>query len=191
MSGEERLKIISAQAELLLFQRKYQQVLQLAQDVPDESLVALPGSSAGKYYAIGIAQKGLGGDGAARAAFGKAKNILEEQLKQKPDDPGLHIQQAKVLARLGEKDAAIAEAQRATDLRPESKDAFDGPRVTEDVAQVYAILGDNARAIELLDGLLSRPTGVTLQSLKINPAWDPIRGDPAFQALFAKYAGKA
>ena len=96
-----------------------------------------------------------------------------------------------MLAWLGEKDAAIAEAQKATDLRPESKDAFDGPRITEDVAQVYAILGDNTRAIELLDGLLSRPTGVTLQSLKINPAWDAIRNDPAFQALFAKYAGKA
>ncbi len=30
MSSEERLKILSAQADLLLFQRKYQQVLQLA-----------------------------------------------------------------------------------------------------------------------------------------------------------------
>ncbi len=190
-SSEERLKIISLQAELLLFQRKYQQVLQLAQSVPDESLAAIPGASAGKYYAIGVAQNGLGDDAAARTAFLQAKNILEEQLKQKPDDPGLHIQLAKLLARLGEKGAAIAEAQRATDLRPESKDAFDGPRVTEDVAQVYAILGDNARAIELLDGLLSRPTGVTLQSLKLNPAWDPIRNDTGFQALFAKYAGKA
>jgi len=191
MSSEERLKVVGGQAELLLFERKYQQVLQLAESVTDESLAASPGASAGKYYAIGIAQKGLGDDGAARAAFLKAKNILEEQLKQKPDDPGLHIQLAKVLAQLGEKDAAIAEAQRATDLRPDSKDAFDGPKVTEDVAQVYAILGDNARAIELLDGLLSRPTGVTLQSLRVNPAWDPIRSDPAFQTLFAKYAGKA
>jgi hypothetical protein len=43
----------------------------------------------------------------------------------------------------------------------------------------------------LLDGLLSRTTGVTLQSLRVNPAWDPIRSDPAFQALFTKYAGKA
>ena len=191
MSSEERLKVVGAQADLLLFQRKYQQVLQLAQSIPDESLAAIPGRSAGKYYAVGVAQKGLGDDAAARTAFLQAKNILEEQLKQKPDDAGLHIQLAKLLARLGEKDAAIAEAQRATDLRPESKDAFDGPRVTEDVAQVYAILGDNARAIELLDGLLSRPTGVTLQNLKVNPAWDPIRSDPAFQALFAKYAGKA
>src|SRR6188472_2469252 len=155
MSSEERLKVVAAQADLLLFQRKYQQVMQLAQSIPDESLAAIPDAPAGKYYAIGIAQKGLGDDAAARAAFLQAKNILEEQLKQKPDDPGLHIQLAKLLAWLGEKDAAIAEAQRATDLRPESKGAFDGPRITEDVAQVYAIIGDNAHAIELLDGLLS------------------------------------
>jgi TolB-like protein/Flp pilus assembly protein TadD len=191
VSSEERLKIVTAQAELLLFERKYQQVLQLAESVTDESLAALPGSSAPKYYAIGIAQNGLGDDTAARTAFVKAKNVIEEQLKQKQDDPYLHIQLAKVLARLGEKDAAVAEAQRASDLRPESKDTFDGPKMTEDVAQVYAIIGDNARAIGLLDGLLSRPTGVTLQSLRVNPAWDPIRNDPAFQALFAKYAGKA
>ena len=191
MSREERLKILAAQADLLLFQRKYHQVLQLAESVPDDSFATIPGSLAGKYFAIGIAQKGLGDDAAARPAFVKAKNILEEQVRQKPDDSGLHVQLAKLLAWLGEKDAAIAEAQRAADLRPDSKDAFDGPRITEEVAQVYTILGDNARAIELLDGLLSRATGVTLQSLKVNPAWDPLRNDPAFQALFAKYAGKA
>jgi TolB-like protein/Tfp pilus assembly protein PilF len=191
LSSEERLKMVGEQANLLLFERKYQQILQLAASSPDDSFAAVPGSLAEKYFAIGIAQKGSGDEAAARTAFVKAKEIFQEQLKQKPEDPYLHVQLAKVLAWLGEKDAAIAEAQKATDLRPESKDAFDGPRITEDVAQVYAILGDNARAIELLDGLLSRPTGVTLQSLKINPAWDPIRNDPGFQALFAKYAGKA
>jgi TolB-like protein/Flp pilus assembly protein TadD len=191
MSSEERLMILTAQADLLLFQRKYQQVLQLAESVPDTSLTAIPASLAGKYFAIGIAQKGLRDDAAARTAFLKAKGILEQQAKQKPDDSDLRVQLAKLLAWLGEKDAAVAEAQRAIDLRPESKDAFEGPRITEQVAQIYTILGDNARAIELLDGLLSRATGVTLQSLKMNPAWDPIRSDPAFQALFAKYAGKA
>jgi TolB-like protein/Tfp pilus assembly protein PilF len=191
LSSEERLKMVGEQANLLLFERKYQQILQLAASSPDDSFAAVPGSLAEKYFAIGIAQKGLGDIAASRTAFVKTKDLFEEQLKQKPEDPYLHVQLAKVLAWLGEKDAAIAEAQKATDLRPESKDAFDGPRITEDVAQVYAILGDNTRAIELLDGLLSRPTGVTLQSLKINPAWDPIRNDPGFQALFAKYAGKA
>jgi TolB-like protein/Tfp pilus assembly protein PilF len=191
ISDEDRLKMVGNEANLLLLQRKYQQLLQLGQRIPDDSFAAVPGSLAMKYFAIGIAQKGLGDDTAARTALVKAKNILEDQLKQKADDGELRVQLAKLLAWLGEKDAAIAEAQRATDLRPETKDAFEGPQITEQVAQVYAILGDNARAIELLDGLLSRPSEVTLQTLKVNPAWDPIRNDPAFQALFAKHAGKA
>ncbi len=191
ISDEERLKMVENEANLLLLQRKYQQLLQLGQRFTDDSFVAVPGSLAMKYFAIGIARKGLGDDAAARTALLKAKDILEEQVKQKPDDADLHVQLAKLLAWLGEKDAAIAEAQRATDLRPESKDAFEGPQITEQVAQVYAILGDNARAIELLDGLLSRPSEVTLQTLKVNPAWDPLRNDPGFQALLAKYARKA
>jgi TolB-like protein/Flp pilus assembly protein TadD len=191
ISDEDRLKILGDHANLLLFQRKYEELLQLGQRFPDDAFKTVPGSLALKYFAIGIAQKNLGDDAASRTALVKAKNIFEEQLKQKPDDADLRIQLAKLLAWLGEKDAAIAEAQQATDLRPESKDAFEGPRITEGVAQVYAILGDNARAIELLDGLLNHPSEVTLQSLKLNPAWDPIRNDPAFQALFAKYAGKA
>ncbi len=191
MSSEERLKMIGGQANLLLAQRKYQEVLQLGATVPDDTFAAVPGSLAYKYFPLGIAHKALGDDAAARMAFLKAKNILEEQLKQKPDDADLHVQLAKMLAWLGEKDAAVAEAQRAIDLQPESKDAFEGPQIAEQVAQVYTILGDNARAIELLDELLSRPSEVTSQSLKLDPAWDPLRNDPAFQALFAKYAGKA
>ena len=191
MSSEERLKMIGGQANFLLAQRKYQEVLQLGATVPDDTFAAVPGSLAYKYFPLGIAHKALGDDAAARTAFLKAKNILEEQVKQKPDDADLRVQFAKLLAWLGEKDAAVAEAQRAIDLRPESKDAFEGPQVAEQVAQVYTILGDNARAIELLDELLSRPSEVTSQSLKLDPAWDPLRNDPAFQALFAKYAGKA
>jgi tetratricopeptide (TPR) repeat protein len=163
--------------------RKYQEVLQLGASVPDDSFAAVPGSLAFKYFWLGIAHKALGDDAAARAAFLKAKTILEEQLKQEPDDADLRVQFAKLLAWLGEKNAAIAEAQRAMDLRPENKDAFKGPQITEQAAQVYAILGDNARAIELLDGLLSRPSAVTSQSLKLDPAWDPLRKDPRFQKL--------
>src|SRR5215831_19359578 len=191
MSDEERLTMVGGEASFLVLQRNYQQLLQLGQQFRDDLFAAVPGSLALKYFSIGVAQKALGDDAAARTAFLKAKDILEEQVKQRPDDAYLHVQLAKILAWLGEKDAAIAEAQRAMELRPESKDAFEGPPITEQAAQVYAILGDNARAIELLDGLLSRPSEVTLQGLKVNPAWDPLRNDPGFQTLFAKYAGKA
>jgi hypothetical protein len=102
----------------------------------------------------------------------------------------MHIQLAKVLAYVGEKDAALAEAQRATELLPESKDAFGGPEIAEGVAEVYCIVGENGRAIEVLDGLLSRPSNITVPGLTVDPIWDPLRKEPRFQALIDKYSAK-
>jgi hypothetical protein len=112
-------------------------------------------------------------------------------LKKSPDSPDLRILYAKILAYLGEKDAALAEAKEAADLLPESKDAFGGPDITEGVAEVYCIVGENDRAIELLDGLLSRPSSVTVPTLKLSPTWDPLRHDPKFVALLEKHSAKA
>ena len=76
-----------------------------------------------------------------------------------------------------------------TELRPESKDAFGGPEIAVGWPK-FTILADKARAIETLEGLLSRPSIVTVQGLKVNPIWDSLRSDPGFQALVQKYAGK-
>jgi len=190
MKNQEMLKLASARVDFFLLQRKYKEVLETVEGLPDELVDQVPEGRAMKYFAIGVAQKGLHNEPAARAAFLTARNICEEQLKEKPDDAGLHIGFAKILACLGEKDAALTEAQRAMELHPESKDAFEGPQITEQVAQVHATLGDNDQAIEILDGLLNRPSDVTVNTLKINPAWDPLRNDPRFQALLSRYASK-
>ncbi|MDP9185972.1 MAG: hypothetical protein M3O72_01265, partial [Verrucomicrobiota bacterium] len=150
----------------------------------------IPPALCAKYYLIGFARKALQDETGARDAFLKAKGLLEAQLKQSPDLADMHIQLAKVLAYLGEKDAALAEARRATELVPESKDAFGGPEIAAGVAEVHGILGDNGRAIEILERLLSRPSAVTVQDLKVNPIWDSLRSDPRFQALIDKYGAK-
>jgi serine/threonine-protein kinase len=76
-------------------------------------------------------------------------------------------------------------------LVPESKDAFDGPQITQTAAEIHATFGDTAHAVALLDGLLQRPSPVTVAILKLNPIWDPIRNDPGFRALIDKYSAKA
>jgi TolB-like protein/Tfp pilus assembly protein PilF len=190
MSSEQKLYAAAARADVFLLERKYREGLQQGESLPDDRLTSLPGALCNKYYLIGFARKALQDEAGARTAFLKARNAAEEQLVKSPDAADAHIQLAKILACLGEKDAALAEAQRATELRPESKDAFGGPEITEGTAQVHALLGDNARAIEILDGLLNRPSSVTVESLKINPLWDSLRDDPQFQALLTKYGGK-
>src|SRR5262249_23939145 len=143
-----------------------------------------------KYYVIGFAQKALRDEVGAQAAFLKAKSVIDEQMKRRSDDARIHAQAAKVLACLGNKEAALQEAQRATELLPENKDAFGGPEMTAAVAQVHAILGNNADAVEILEALLNRPSWITVEGLKADPIWDPLRNDPRFQALQNKYGAK-
>ena len=191
MSDEQKLKTDGSRTEVFLLERKYQEGLQQAESLPDDQIAAFPGGLWAKYYYVGFARKSLQDEAGARAAFEKAKSAAEEQLRRSPDSEDAHIQLAKTLAQLGERDAALAAAQRATELLPESKDAFGGPGITEGVAQVHVTLGDYDRAIELLEGLLSRPSAVTVQGLKVNPIWDPLRSNPRFQALVQKSGGKA
>jgi TolB-like protein/Tfp pilus assembly protein PilF len=191
MTNEQKIKVAAGRADVFLLERKYNEGLQAAESLPDHQLSRSWEGASSKYYLIGFARKSLHDDSGARAAFLKAKSVAEEQLKRNPDAADAHIQLAKVLAFLGEKDSALAEAQRATELQPESKDAFGGPEITAGLAEVHAILGNNAQAIEILDGLLNRPSSVTVQILEVSPIWDPLRNDPNFQALLTKYGGKA
>jgi TolB-like protein/Flp pilus assembly protein TadD len=191
MTNEQKLKVQGDRATVFLLERRYSEGLNEAESLPDDQLANFPGGLWSKYYYSGFARRALQDEPGARAAFLKAKSAAEEQVKRSPDDAKLHMQLAKVLAQLGEKELALAEALRASELQPESRDALDGPHITEDVAQVHAILGDNGRAIEILDGLLNRPSYLTVQGLRVNPVWDPLRNDPRFQALLEKYAGKA
>jgi len=190
LTAEGKIKVAGARADVFLLERKYQEGLNAAESLSDDLLSTVPVAICGKYYLIGFARRGLHDEAGARVAFLKAKEFGEEELKKSPDSPDLRVLQAKILAYLGEKDSALAEAKRATDLLPESKDAFGGPDITAGVAEVECILGENDRAIELLDGLLSRPSNITVPLLKLSPAWDPLRQDPKFQAMLEKHGVK-
>ena len=155
MDNEQKLRIVGFRAGVFLLERKYQEGLQQAESLPDDKVVNYPGGSWSKYYYIGFARKALHDEPGAQAAFQKAKSAAEEQVRRSPDSEDTHIQLAKVLVYLGEREPALAEAQRATELLPESKETFGGPQITAQVAEVYTILGDNDRAIEILDGIVT------------------------------------
>jgi tetratricopeptide (TPR) repeat protein len=143
----------------------------------------------GKYGVTGIAKWMLGDRDGARAAFLKTKEHAEKYLAAAPDEAKRHDRMAESLAWLGEKEAAIAEAKRATELLPESVDAFDGTVCTQTLAEIYMIVGEYEKAFPLVDGLLSRPSQVTVAQLKVNPLWDAVRQDPRFVAIIKKHGG--
>ncbi|MBA2585235.1 MAG: hypothetical protein H0U99_01980, partial [Chthoniobacterales bacterium] len=190
LTPEQRSMIADGRVNILLFQHKFAEALSAAEKIGEEANEWHPVGASSKYLLIGVARKGLHDEVGARAAFLKAKALAEAQLQERADDPQRHCELAAALAWLGERDGAIAHATRAGELLPESKDAFDGPAITECLAQVHAILGEADQAILILDGLLTRPSTLTVELLKIDPIWDSIRHNPRFTELLAKHGAK-
>jgi TolB-like protein/Flp pilus assembly protein TadD len=128
----------------------------------------------------------LAGDAATtKAESEEARAILEATLRERPDDPVVTTRLSWVYLALGRKTEAVAMAKRSVELMPIERDAVSGPSYTAGLAQIYAQAGEAQEAVKLLRHLLSIPAGTTvsIQRLKLDPAWDPIRNDPQFQQL--------
>jgi TolB-like protein/Tfp pilus assembly protein PilF len=165
--------------QLLLLQRKFPDALALLNQSPQDAVYnGYPkGLFEGTIYTF------LNDKEKALSAFERARLIAEKALRESPDDASRHVTLGLILAELGEKESAITEGKRAVELLPESRDAFDGPKITVALAQIYARTGESDQALQLLDRSLSTPNGITVPLLKLDPTWDPLRSDPSFQKL--------
>jgi TolB-like protein/Flp pilus assembly protein TadD len=179
-------------AWLLMLQRQLPEALQVVQKFRGETLFNTTTAPCPKALLEGEIYRLQGDEAKARTAFEHARVVSEQLLREAPDDPARHGQHGLILAALGKKQEAIAEGKRAVELLPESQDAFDGPLGTAALAQIYAWTGELDEAFRLLDHLLAIPAhGLTVPMLQVDPAWDPLRKDPRFQALIDKYAAKS
>jgi TolB-like protein/Tfp pilus assembly protein PilF len=179
-----------ARFQLKLFQRKY-----------DEASQALSKSSLNTFFTSGyrgyylpksflLAEVyGLMNDRArSRSSFAEAQRIVEAAVRENPMDPRRHAVLGRIFAGLGRKEDAGREGKRAVALLPETKDALDGPNMILALAEIYTALGDLDSAFPLIEHSLSSPAGINLPILKLDPRWDPLRKDPRYEKLLAKFA---
>jgi TolB-like protein/Tfp pilus assembly protein PilF len=138
-----------------------------------------------RAWYIGLIARGRGEDAVAHNAFESAKRTVERELSRAPEDAKVHAMLAMIHAALSEKSDALKSAQRAAELLPIARDAFDGPIVMTTLAVVAAQTGEKELALEQLQSLVGIPNGPTSGTLKIEPQWDNLRGDPRFGKLAA------
>jgi len=139
----------------------------------------------------GLTARLRGDQAAARAAFANARRELEQSVGSQPNYAQGLCALGVVDAALGNKKDAIREGERAVELMPASKSAVDGAALMRYLAIIYAWTGEKDLAIERLTEAVKLPVaGMSYGQLRLNPLWDPLRGDQRFEAMITSLAPK-
>ena len=143
------------------------------------------GSGSPAEYALSnaVVMAAQGDLAGARARVAKYPAELRARLVNEPQNQAVFAQLAQIEALLAHKAEALAAAQQARTLMPDSLDALNsrGPRGA--LAFVYTWTGDKAAACAELRQLLATGGQPNVFVLKHSPGFAPLKGDPAFEAM--------
>jgi serine/threonine protein kinase/Tfp pilus assembly protein PilF len=161
-----------------------------------KEILAKPDLTLGFYngelrFWLGWAQEVAGDNAAAHESWRQARSELEAFLSEHTENRRLVEHLALTNMALGDKVATLALTERAIAANPIERDAVSGPAPIDVLARVAARMGEPDRAIAALQKLLSVPgegalaenIPLTPALLRLDPMFDPLRGDRRFQEL--------
>ena len=141
-----------------------------------------------RAYAQGLAARMKGDIAGAQAAFSAARQQQEKIVRAEPNDGSQLCFLGLIDAGLGRKEEALREGRRAVELLPVTKDGLNGGDILYFYAVICAWSGERDLAIEQLETLAKIPAGVSYGDIRLDPFWDPLRGDPRFEKIVASLA---
>jgi TolB-like protein/predicted Ser/Thr protein kinase/Tfp pilus assembly protein PilF len=177
----------------LRFERNYAEAIRLLRDRLTQFRYGRKDDKADDQVTLALMHRLAGDAAAANVTAEQTRDTLEHLRRDQPDNWKTAVILSQAYAAAGQKDSAIETAERAIMLLPRVKDPLKGPAIEENLARIQAMFGENSRAISTLRQLLQTPyvrllffysaTPITPALLRLDPLWDPLRADPAFQRL--------
>ena len=133
--------------------------------------------------AVAIVRWNAGQYAAAKAAALVSRPLLERRIARHPEDFFTRYNLALAAAAAGQRDQALAQVEQVRAMyRPIPGTAGWGFFVSG-LMYIDLLLGDKTGAIAWTDTLLHLPGSTTPASLRIDPTYGPLRGDPRFERL--------
>jgi tetratricopeptide (TPR) repeat protein len=172
----------ASRCNLALFERDFSGALRILEAYPGETLPAVAGGwgQAPRAISEGIIRLYAGDYVRAYEYFDSVRWQFEEATRVQPDSIAAHGDLAMLYAVMGWREPALAEALRTKELEAAAKIP---PSRRVNWAELYAWLGELDQAWPELERLIVGPSGVSLNNLRLDPGFDPLRKDPRFQKL--------
>ena len=156
----------------------------------EKGTVQVDGIDLNHSFCEGLVARMKGNEADATAAFLAARAQQQEVVRTQPDYGPVFCTLGLIDAQLGRKKEALQESRQAVDLTPVSKSSLEGAGVLCGFAMICAWAGERDLAFEQLEILAKLPAGPSYGDLRLNPFWDPLRGDPRFEKIVASLAPK-
>jgi TolB-like protein/Flp pilus assembly protein TadD len=165
---------------LHLLQRRNAEAIADAEELLARPDISLDGWRTRITLYLGFAKLRAGDSAGAKETFAALAERIEP-MKDHVDDSLTPADLAVAYAGAGRKADALSQAERA--VRLFADDGIDRPYAEGMLLVVQGMTGDREAAITKIASLLQEPAGLTPALLRLDPMWDPFRGDPRFEKL--------
>jgi len=175
-----------------MLQRDYLGAKAAIERFPFDTLSSVYAAPVPKVYLEACLALATGDQHKAREKFELCRPAYEAEALAHPGSALRHARLGLLYAYLGRADDAVQEGKRATELEPIELDHVEGPAFLANLALIYARLGQKDASLMMIQSLLRTPGAIffgeasmTLWELRLRWQWDPLRGDPRFEAIVA------
>ncbi|MEJ2613516.1 MAG: protein kinase [Ignavibacteriaceae bacterium] len=139
---------------------------------------------------IGFIYKYMGENVLSKKYLDSSIIIIQKIIRTKSDDPRLHLALGKSYAGLGKLKEALGEINKAIELSTSLTGAWRKYTHSRYLAVIYTLTGEQENALKQIDFLLSNPTGFSVNILKLDPLYDPLRNLPEYKRIIEKYSSE-
>jgi tetratricopeptide (TPR) repeat protein len=167
---------------LYIYERKYVEALQLAQEWIHED----PKDPVKKYIYLARIS-GLQSNPLNEGKYYDSSLIfLNKEVVRDPTNAEIHSFIGIAAAAKGYKEKAIVEGKIAVDLTVNNK--LEEIEMKISLAQIYLMTGEFNTAIKNLENLLTGPSLLSVNLLRLDPIWKPLANNSDFQTMIKKYS---